>query len=272
MTSTLSGQLGLNWRVPLYREYGFYLSACKNWREVIRARRKSTPISRYDLRCGAAIEFSSSPPWEVFKDIWYFQIYTRAFGKSFRPKIIVDIGANIGVFSLFAAYHYPKAKVWSFEPEQHNYNQLCRNIQIDRKIVSDIHPIRAAVSNQSGSIRFYVKEQSGWHSIYSDSEENVHAIVEVPSVTIEDIITLTDQLPIDLLKIDCEGGEFDIIQSHSKLLGRHVRHIAMEYHEVGGHTVDQLVDGLAAYGFEVKVQPHKNWHTGMLYAWNRQKV
>jgi hypothetical protein len=72
-----------------------------------------------------------------------------------------------------------------------------------------------------------------------------------------------------LLKLDCEGAEYEILDGRELLLREGVHQIAMEYHEIGGHRVQELTALLARAGFQCEIAPAPEWHTGMLYAVNQ---
>jgi len=257
---------GLDWRIPYYRECIFYLLTCGNWREVIQARRGRRAFNRFELRSGTIIEFTGEPPWIIFKDVWYYKAYTRLYHSSVAPEVVVDIGANIGNFSLFAATKWPQSEIWAYEPAPVNFSQLSRNVELNTQC--RIKPVNAAVSGKAGKAKLLIKQESGAHSLYSVDSDVVEGSLELPSVTLEDVVTATGGKRIDFLKVDCEGAEYDIFAGREEILRTKVKYIAMEYHEQFGHHVGELGEILRTTNFNIQVHPVPKWKAGLLFAWN----
>ncbi len=257
--------LRLHERSRLAREYCFYLRTCKNWRTIVRARRKSVPVDRFESYSGAVITFANDPPWNMFGDIWRDQIYTRPPIRLHpKPNVIVDIGANLGFFTLFAASRWPNASIHAYEPAPDNFLRLMRNVELSGADYVVCHSL--AVSSTAGSITLYLKRDTGWHSIWNDGAQSA---ITVNSTTLDAILDELGGRSIDLLKIDCEGAEYEILTGRESLLAERVHQVAMEYHEVGHHGGEELVSLFRRAGFAVTKEPKLKWHTGMLYALNQ---
>jgi FkbM family methyltransferase len=126
---------------------------------------------------------------------------------------IVDVGANIGLFSYFARRHNKKAKIIAIEADPHTVRVLRTNVE--RKQVEVIH---CAASDQSGTVRFYSSKVSGWSSLYGvrgalDGEQ-----VDVPAVKLSKLLRDRGIDRIGLLKIDIEGAEYSILLGDRELL------------------------------------------------------
>jgi FkbM family methyltransferase len=254
---------GLNWRVPHWRECWELGRLCKNWRAVISARRNRTPLDRFELRSGTCLYFPAPPPFWLLVSIWGSEIYTRTYPKhGGDPRVIVDIGANIGAFSLFAAGRWPRARVLAYEPAPENLLWLERNVRANRHDRIEIHP--AAVCGATGEVTLWLREGTEAHSLWGDG---AHA--RVPATTLDAIVAEITPDTIDLLKLDCEGAEYDILIGREDLLARHVRFVALEYHEEYGHHVCELTQVLNRAGFRHRVSPpHPRIKAGMLWGWN----
>src|SRR6185295_15613213 len=79
-------------------------------------------------------------------------------------KTIVDLGANIGVFSLWASRFFPAERIYAVEMEDSNYEQLLTNIAVN-KLQSTIIPIKAAIFSESGSIGIRRMGGLGFHMV-----------------------------------------------------------------------------------------------------------
>jgi len=133
------------------------------------------------------------------------KLVTLLFRKVVRESdIVVDLGANIGYFTLLAARLVgERGKVYAFEPEPINYGLLIKNIEING--YDNIIPVRKAVSNTSGAVKFFLdRGDTGGHTIYRPEDRK--EFIQIESVTLDDFFK--DKSPhIDVIKMDIEGAE-----------------------------------------------------------------
>ena len=73
--------------------------------------------------------------------------------ESNEERLILDIGAQSGIFSIYALYRNNNAKIYSFEPDPENFIQLKENIK-ENKLDKNIYPINKAVSGKNGKISY----------------------------------------------------------------------------------------------------------------------
>jgi len=255
--------LGLDWRISLAAECWFYFRTCANWRLVIQGRLRKMFFDRFELRTGQVIAFPDVPPWQIFQEIWRRFTYTRGYSTDCSPHLVVDIGANIGFFSFYAAHRWPQAKILAFEPAPENIKWFRRNIESSNANTIFLHPV--AVAGLEGQKTLFMKKEHGWHSFWRNGAESE---ILVETTTLGAIIAQNGCSTIDLLKLDCEGSEYEIFEGCETLLAKYVRFISMEYHEVGGHHVGELQEILHRAGFVFECFPVPGWKTGLLYARN----
>ena len=177
---------------------------------------------------------------------------------------VIDIGGHIGLFSLYAGTLNPKVPIYSFEPHSGNYALLKENLKQNR--IKNVFPKNVAISNQIGQIELRFSKEDLNHSI-------IHAIEEtgeqqkVETTTLEKIIDRHQLGHIDLLKVDCEGAEFQILEDTPKDIFDRVSHIALEYHDWvpnGDHR--RLKSFLEKQGYKVQDFPnHKMKELGFLW-------
>lgn len=179
----------------------------------------------------------------IIREIFLNKVYLLYFSK--RDSLIVDIGAYIGDFSLYAA-KYLNARVIAYEPTQESYELLKENIGIN-DLWDRIKPINKAVGPSNEITLNVVKEDNEIHVSsywYPDAEKRV-----VQSVTLEEILDMNDLNKIDLLKIDCEGGEYDILLTAPDSVFSRVNNIVFEYHAIKDYQEKfaAVVDRLGNY-------------------------
>ncbi len=123
----------------------------------------------------------------------------------FEPKVIIDLGANVGYASVLFANRYPDAKIIALEPEDNNFAIAQKNIQP----YNNITLIKGAVWNKPEQINV-VDKKHGEAAYMIEPGEGEHA---VRAYTIPEIMQLTGTNNIDILKIDIEGSEKEIFEN-----------------------------------------------------------
>lgn len=145
---------------------------------------------------------------------------------TFVPKTIVDLGANIGMVSIYYANHYPEAKIVAVEAEASNFAALCENVRGYR----NIFPVHAAVWNRNGHVMMTVPQGSD-----GAIDTMTFAIREgegtrVRSITMTTLMRETGISSIDVLKVDIEGAEKEVFETACDWIGG-IRCIAIELHD-----------------------------------------
>ena len=126
-----------------------------------------------------------------------------------HPKVVLDIGANIGITSILLANQYPEAIIHCFEPEARNFSLLSRNVASYPNI--RCHSVALSNCDKQGEL-FYSDNPTnfGGFSLFEKGiTKNRRA-----TITIRNVRTYLKELDItevDLIKIDSEGAEFDIL-------------------------------------------------------------
>jgi len=154
--------------------------------------------------------------YEVFKERVYHPLFQNL---KESPKVIVDIGANIGSFSLEAKRHFPKAKVCAYEASQKNFLKLKENVALNN---FSLECFNLAVAGSNVPRALFLADTSGKNSFLGQGEKE-----EVNCITLDQIIS--DLGRVDLLKMDIEGAEEEVLLS-SRNLSR-VKRIAIEFHD-----------------------------------------
>lgn len=180
-------------------------------------------------------------------------------------KTVIDIGAHIGLFSVFLGYLNPKCRILCFEMDENNYENLKKNIKNCN--LKNVFPFNCAVSEKSELIDYYSGRGSSEFSIkkisFSDEkpliDEDKKSVNQIRSITLNDIIEKNNLDSIDFLKIDCEGAEYEIIYSTSEDNMKKIKQMGGEYHEFMSNNgnenkVNDLVRHLSNYG-NVKIIP-----------------
>jgi FkbM family methyltransferase len=165
----------------------------------------------------------------------------REYGDLAKFQTIVDIGAHLGSFAVYAARSCPNARIYCYEPEQRNLGLLKRNIEING-LDGRVSVFQCAVASKSGTRDLAV----GGSLVHSFHIPPANANWEtVDCTTLKDIFVNQGLEAIDLLKINCEGAEYEILESCSQADFKRIANIRLEYHNLD--AVNQNGDSLAYF-------------------------
>jgi FkbM family methyltransferase len=179
--------------------------------------------------------------------------------------IVVDIGANIGMFSLFAASLSPDVQVYALEPASDTFALLQKNVAANH--FTNVQCERCAVAAMTGELRLYLDSGSLGDSVIREwvGNENVTGTERVPCISLDDLFSRYRLPRCDFLKVDCEGSEFNLFTTASSQTLEKIAAIAVEYHEHNGRKSCERVDLLEAHRFQV-AEKRTCKEIGMLYA------
>ena len=164
-----------------------------------------------------------------FKEIFMENAYTVGMKKKLkRNPIIIDIGANVGFFTLFAVSKYPNCTIYSFEPIYSNFQQLIKNRDLNK--TKNIHCFNKAVCGYSGTVKMTFDPTDSYTTSASINIDGNKESLDVPCLTLSDIFIENKIDHCDLLKMDCEGAEFDILYNTSKDFLYKIDQMAIEVH------------------------------------------
>ena len=165
-----------------------------------------------------------------------------------EPSVIYDIGANIGVASLFFRARYPRATIYGFEPLPSNY-EICsmnyRNLNHARAF-----PWALGSSTGTATFEFEANDNRGGRLTASSAvnSESPSQSISVEVFTIADAIREKQLAPPELLKIDVEGAELEVLKGMGDYAAS-VKAIHLETHGPGLRA--QCLRWLRDNGFSV---------------------
>ncbi|MHB8290695.1 MAG: FkbM family methyltransferase [Acidimicrobiales bacterium] len=162
---------------------------------------------------------------------------------------IADVGANIGVATLWLAQQFPSAQIVSVEPGHRSYRRLIHNIERN-KVSQRVTCYEAAVGASTGLGKLQQGRSSTLSTVASiaDSDRSDSSSIAVWSLS--QLLSISGGT-IDLMKIDCEGSEYPFINSATDNDLRNIRIITGEYHDAGSDRHLEFEHRLVNSGFSV---------------------
>ncbi|HEX8559091.1 MAG TPA: amino acid adenylation domain-containing protein, partial [Pyrinomonadaceae bacterium] len=214
----------------------------------------------------------------IYKQIFEDQIYLK-HGITIEPgDCVFDVGANIGLFTLFLYHRLRRARVFSFEPIPSTFERLRGNVAL---YGLDAELFNCGLSDREGAATFtFYPNWSASSGAYADLEEEEAALkaflmnqgelvaeyadelvegryrgeqVVCPLRRISDLIRQYDVERIDLLKLDAEKSELDILNGIDEQDWAKVRQVVIEVHDIEGR-LRHITSMLEGRGFAVVVE------------------
>lgn len=210
----------------------------------------------FNMRSGMRIDCPNRPGarvpiYEIFaEDCYRFEWFLGPLLE--RPIQVVDIGGHIGTFTCRLTQLHSKAQVQTFEPSATTATFLRRNVQnngvSDRVIVN-----QKALAAASGYATFDDNGAGSGLNGLAAAGHSTGTATRVETVAFDDVVAATPQA-VDVIKIDCEGGEYDLVLGSAPESWRDVQRLVIEWHPVSGHAWPELRDWFAGVGLYVQDQ------------------
>jgi FkbM family methyltransferase len=196
---------------------------------------------------------------QIFNEVYLYKEYTPKNFDIYPNDNIIDIGSHIGIFSIYAAKKAYKGKVYAFEPISSNYSILKKNISLNS--IKNIIIENKGISNKRGKKKIYINKDPGGNSsyIYKNGDKNIISNM----TTLQRIIKENNISKVNLLKIDCEGAEYDILLNCPDNIFLKIERISLEYHFFKDKNPKILANFLRKKGYIVN---HVRWPYPMMYA------
>jgi len=176
-----------------------------------------------------------------------------------RPgDVVVDAGANIGVASLVMAARFG-CTVYALEPVVENVEMLRRNLAANAE--DRVQVIQAGLAGSDRTDRLWQDPAQSVSAHFNEvaTLERPAGLrpIEAEFVSLRTLLARVGVNDVLLLKMDIEGGEYEVVQSLDPMMARRIRSISLEVHDQGaGRNVRAISAHLRALGYDVSVRPH----------------
>lgn len=204
----------------------------------------------------------------------YEEYETEMFENLIKSStMLIDIGANIGYYTLTAANKMNRGVIYSFEPVPANYDLLNKNINVNH--YDNVKTFQKAVSDSNGKIRIFLDGTNlGNHSLTRNNVVDKSNYVEVETITLDSFFNDLNLFNKDIfVKIDTQGAEGLVVSGAQDLLKNNNVKILMEFWPKGlrnmGTDPLELLDKLQDYGFKIKLLNDKS---KSLQNWNKKDI
>ena len=202
----------------------------------------------------------------TFKEMFFRMPYFEGLPKHIvmgPSPLVIDIGANVGYFSMLMLSKYPDAQVHAFEPYPPNLKLLRHYAAQHPQLKLDIHPY--AVAGQAGTMEFHYNADDEFSTSAALVQNGEGSSMQVAVRTMPDFLNERQITAIDWLKVDCEGAEYSIFRELPSEILQQTKIVTIENHdsEQPGETQQDLVESLKSQGFQV----HTNGYSPLIWAW-----
>lgn len=136
-----------------------------------------------------------------------------------RGSVVVDVGANVGIFTVYAAARVgPRGKVIAIEPSSENVDVLRKNLELND--IENAVVIHAGASATDQTLKLFLAQESFCNSFIEEPEQYTGRSERVRVRPLDDLLleTGTDRGAVRFIKIDVEGAEMDVLVGASRTI------------------------------------------------------
>jgi FkbM family methyltransferase len=238
----------------------------RNGHTLVQRMRAGQPCDEVVLWDGTHI---SHPPardglLEAVVELWLEHVYTAGFYRPANGDVIVDAGANVGLFAIQIARQNRRCRVLALEPFTENFRYLEANVTRACPETVTCCEVALGARFSKGQMQA-VGSRSLDHVLRAESG----AADCIPVIPLAGLFDLVRAQEIDFLKVDIEGSEHDVFAAASPSTLNRFKRIAMEYHDQIAPGTLGLLRNVLAETHEIMVRPSKMEGCGILLARRR---
>jgi FkbM family methyltransferase len=254
--------------IPYYIiSVGTLLTGIQNWGALFTLflnKRSPQPVE-INLKTGESfLVFSFLDIW-ILKETILDRQYALAGVEIKDGWTIIDIGAALGDFSIWAAKQDPNGRVLAAEPFPPAISLL--NANLEKNHIKNVVVFEGALSNKTGEIS--LNTSAGETVLNSTAlSQPSDQIVQVPTLMLSDFFKRYSIDHCDYLKMDCEGAEYEILFSTSDEIINKIDRICMEVHDqLTKHNRGEMINFLKGKGYLTRLTPNPvHHHIAYIYA------
>jgi len=243
------------------------ISNLRNWQEYVFHKREVQQRMLHFITKPFAVKMEvNAENYPVFKEIFVEDFYRAKKLLSDLPSKIsvIDIGANEGFFAAMILSKVKDAVIYAFEPLPSNVKKIERLKEINPSAKNKILVHAKAVTDGSSeTVQLFTQQEnaeSSIASIYREFDERNSNSINVPAITLTKILDDNDLNDVNLLKLDCEGAEYEILYSTNREVLKKIKRMLIEVHPLDNEKRNEkyLSSFLSENGFTTETMPFHN--------------
>lgn len=196
-----------------------------------------------------------------------WQVYCRqVYNVAPADRVVVDAGANIGLFTCFAAARAPHAVIHAVEPCPETFARLQETVRTNA-LESRVGSHQVALSSAPGTAAMSTAAKASQMFHLARTKDHNASGPVIQTVTLRALLDATACGTVDLLKMDIEGSEYDVLLSTPPDVLRRIRRIDVEYHqpETGAADKKALAAHVCRAGFRLREDPRRAGEYGLFH-------
>lgn len=193
----------------------------------------------------------------------HLDFYLRSAHEDFTMELLlnlltdgtffIDIGAHYGIYTLLIGTKYKNSKIIAFEPAPESYETLKKNLELNN--LGNAEGYNLALSNKKGIRKFNIDTASSKSSFYHVPSEDIKAIIEVETITLDDFLGDIPKVPT-VIKIDSEGHEICVVEGMRNILTntddiKMVIEFNLSILRSAGYKPEDLLEEIKQLGFDI---------------------
>lgn len=222
------------------------------------------PDAPYTFRNGARIKVGRG-----IDHVPIIEIFLREdYGVVPDGAVILDLGANIGVFSVYAATTARAVTIYAYEPTADFYRLMQENVRLNR-LDGAVKCFNSAVGSNAQERELFVEgSELFFPTLVAPHGDGATRKVRVPCTTLAEIVDANGLQRVDLLKMDCEGAEYEIFYSLPAAYFDRIKAIRMEYHNLDADrcNLHALATFLQSRNYQITLTKAITQNNGNLWA------
>lgn len=180
-----------------------------------------------------------------------------------NPKVIIDVGANIGCFSIDCAKNFKNCQIYAYEPFKESFDLMNINLKLNK--VNNVVVECAAITDKNGTVNLGIYEGMFEGNSIGQIWGKTTTVEKVKSSNLKEVFSKNNIKNCDLLKLDCEGSEYEILENLDNKIFDKIQNILMEYHSGREEVLRKILEN---NGFKVIID-RLSQKTGLLVAYKK---
>lgn len=193
----------------------------------------------------------------ILEEVYKTHLFDSVLPKKKEGSVVIDIGANVGLTSYYFSSRFEK--VYAIEPAQEHADVMRYMLKYNKIENVELFQFALSMYNKPQEKLFHYNNKT-MNSLYGNLQGPGLQMLGTEDIELKRLDTFMKEQKIehvDLLKVDCEGVEFEILCGDSfGNIADKVDTVVCEIHQYAQRNPNQIIDALKIRGFKVEVIPH----------------